>query len=194
MSSEPEKLNTSPERSAEALGETIDEQREQLRAKHEKAGELSPEDGERKAEKARVEALENAVSVEAGGAEKKRDSEPSSPAARRGRVTKKERDASYKRTMKQVQEEMSPAERTFSKVIHNKTVEKTSEVVGATVARPNAMLSGAIAAFVITLVVYTIAKTIGYQLSGFESIGSFVIGWIIGMLFDYLRVLVTGKR
>jgi hypothetical protein len=42
--------------------------------------------------------------------------------------------------------------------------------------------------------VYLIAKNLGYVLSGFETIGAFAIGWIIGVLYDYFRVMVTGKK
>lgn len=192
MSSDPEKLITGAERSIE-VGESAREQAEKLHAKHERLGEQALESGERSAERAKIEALEAAISVEAGGAEKKRGGEPS-PAVRRGPISKKEREASYSRTMKKVQSELSGPSRTFSKVIHNKVVEQVSETVGATVARPNAIASGAIAAFLATLALYYIAKNIGYQLSGFETIGAFAAGWLVGILFDYLRVMITGKH
>ena len=56
------------------------------------------------------------------------------------------------------------------------------------------MLAGAIGAFIITLAIYLIAKSYGYRLSGFETIGGFILGWIIGILFDFFRVMITGKR
>lgn len=192
MSNNPEKLITGPEQNVE-VGESAREQIEKQRAKYERLGELGPEDAEKSAERAKIEALETAISVEAGGAEKKRGGEPS-PAVRRGPISKKERDASYNRTMKKVQSELSGPSRVFSKVIHNKTIEKVSDVAGATVARPNAVASGAVAAFLATLAVYYVAKDVGYQLSGFETIGAFAAGWLIGLLFDYFRVMITGKR
>lgn len=106
---------------------------------------------------------------------------------------KKQRDIQFKKTMKLVQKDMPPYERAFSKFIHNKAVDRVSSVVGQSVARPNAMLSGAIAAFVLTSVVYLIARNLGYVLSGFETIGAFIVGWAIGLVFDYLRALLTGK-
>ena len=193
MSTQPEQLKTNPENNLEAAGESAREQAERLNAKHETIGERSPEHSQKTAERARHEALESAISVEAGGIEKKRGNN-SSPAIRRGPISKREKDASYKRTMKQVQQEMSTPSRTFSKFIHNKAVEKTSDALGATVARPNAILAGAFVAFIATIVTYYIAKNIGYRLSGFETIGAFIVGWTIGILFDYFRVMITGKR
>ncbi len=193
-SNNPEQLNNGPERSAETSGETAREQLEKL-ANNAERGIEAPHDGEKSAERARHEALESAISVESGGAETYRDSEPAAaPVIRRGPISKKQRENSYKRTMKQVQAELPPVERTFSKIIHNKAIEKTSEVVGSTVARPNAILAGAIFAFVLTLITYLVAKNIGYSLSGFETIAAFVIGWVVGILYDYLRLLVTGKK
>lgn len=152
------------------------------------------ESGEKAAEKARVEALETAISVEKGSAEKKTKGSDAPTPRRRGGISKKEKTASYKKHMKQVQAELAPSERAFSKVIHTPAVEKSSEFIGATVARPNAILSGAVVAFILVLAVYLIAKHFGYTLSGFETIGAFIIGWVIGVLYDYFKVLVTGKK
>lgn len=194
MANESEKLTTGPEQRAESASESGLAQAERLAQQYEQAGERPLENAERSAERARAEALETAVSVEAGGAEISRQTEPPLAVKRRGPISKRDRDISFKHTMKEVQAGMKPASRTFSKVIHTKPIEKTSDIVGATVARPNAILSGAIAAFIVTFGVYLIAKNFGYPLSGFESIGAFIIGWVLGILFDYIKVMVTGKR
>lgn len=162
----------------------------------ERAAEKSTvENGEKAVEKAKVEALEQAISVEKGSAEKKRKESSASPAKRRhGVVSKKERSASYAHHMKQLQGELSPTQRAFSKVIHNPVIEKTSEAVGNTVARPNAILAGAVVAFFLVLAVYLVSKFYGYTLSGFETIGAFIVGWILGILYDFFKVMITGKK
>ena len=109
-------------------------------------------------------------------------------------IYKKEKDASFEATMGEIRMHMSAPKRTFSSFIHNKTVEKVSESVGNTVARPNAILSGAVFAFLFTLVIYLVARHNGYPISGSETIASFALGWILGLLFDYIRVLVLGKN
>jgi hypothetical protein len=153
------------------------------------------ESAEKTAAEARHEALKEAISVEKGSAEKKRKEPSTSPAKRRhGVVNKKERDASYKHHMKQLQSELSPSKRVFSKFIHNPVVEKTSEVVGSTVARPNAILAGAMVAFFLVLAVYVVSKFYGYTLSGFETIGAFIVGWVLGILYDFFKVMITGKK
>jgi hypothetical protein len=171
------------------------EQRASIGDAYERAAEkASIENGERSNEKAKAEALEQAISVERGGAEKKTKEASASPKRRHGVVSKKERANSYKKRMQSVQAELPPAQRAFSKVIHNPVVEKVSDVTGATVARPNAILLAAIVAFFAVLIVYLTAKHYGYMLSGFETIGAFIVGWVLGMLYDFFRVMITGKK
>jgi hypothetical protein len=167
------------------------ERREELKEKLERTGEQPKEN----LQEATAEALEKAKSIEKDTSHKKLDRE-ASPAERRkdGPISKKERAASYKRTMKQVQDELPAPSRAFSKFIHNKAVEKVSDVVGSTIARPNAILSGSIIAFVFTLVIYLVARYYGYPLSGAETIAAFAVGWLVGLLFDYLRLEITGKK
>ncbi len=186
-----ERLSNNPDQRAEnqeALGEAGREksaelQNERERAAAERGPEQNVENLKDVAEKAAE--VKTKKTKEVAPAEKRRDT----PAQRRARAK-----ASYKKTMKETQDHMKPAERTFSKVIHNPAVEKTSEVAGATVARPNAILAGSVSAFLLTLGLYMFAKYYGYPLKGSETIAAFVLGWIIGLLFDYLRVMITGKR
>lgn len=186
-----EKLNI-PERGAEQGNEALENAANERRAEIERSLEREAKNVEKQdiqelkntAEKV-AEVEKKKTEKEVAPLEKRRDT----PAQRRAKAK-----ASYKKTMKETQAHMKPAERTFSKVIHNPAVEKTSEAVGSTVARPNAILAGSVSAFLLTLGVYVLAKYYGYPLSGFETIAAFVLGWAIGLLFDYLRVMITGKK
>lgn len=180
-------------RSNESAAERLDDLAKKIEAGAE-LGQEHLESGEKKAERARVEALESAVSVEKGGSEKKGRAKEGTAPRRRGAISKQEKKASFKRHMNHVQAEMSAPQRAFSKVIHNPAIEKTSEFVGGTLARPNAVLSGAIAAFILVLGVYLIARHFGYVLSGFETIAAFIVGWIFGIAYDYLKLIFTGKK
>jgi len=100
-------------------------------------------------------------------------------------LTKKDIEASYKK--------LSAPSRAFSKVIHNPVVEKTSDAIGNTVARPNLIISGALGA-IASVVVYFIAKRYGYLLSGSETIILFVAGWSIGAVIEYARVGFINNR
>lgn len=164
------------------------EHRERLREDRERAAEKSHETS---ADDARKEALEQASKIEKQ--EQEQRSKETSPAERRGPITKRERKDAFDATMRDVRSQMSGPSRTFSQVIHNPAVEKVSEVVGGTIARPNAILAGAVSASVLALVVYVIARYYGYPLSGTETIASFGLGWILGNVFDYFRVLISGR-
>jgi len=187
-----EKLNSSPERELNPaeLEKIRHERQEQLKEQHERVGEQPHEN----LEEARREALEKAQSLEK--LERRSHEHQPSPAERRADrpIGKREREASFNSTMEEVRTHMSSPSRTFSKVIHNKTVEKVSDVTGSTIARPNAVLSGAIAAFALTLGVYLLARNMGYTLSGFETIGAFILGWALGLVYDFLKVMITGRK
>ncbi len=171
----------------EVSAEQYERLAEQLESNAEKS---KMENAEKKAETALVEAREKAAEAKKETVERKRST---SPTPRRG-ISKKERDASFDHRMKNVRAELSAPERAFSKFIHAKPVEKISDVVGSTIARPNAILSGAVVAFVAVLAVYLVAKNFGYPLSGFETIAAFIAGWIAGLLYDFLKVMITGKK
>ena len=162
------------------------EQQERLKDNIERSAEHSRE----KVEDARKEALEQAGKIEKE--QSVAEEQESLKQERRGPISKK--DASFNATMSEIRTHMPAPARAFSAFIHNKTVEKVSDAVGSTVARPNAILSGAVFAFLFTLVIYLVARHNGYPISGSETIASFALGWILGLLFDYIRVLVLGKK
>lgn len=156
---------------------------------HERVAERLKEAAEKVAEKnlekaadtARNEALERAQQTQ-----QKTEITPESKESKH-QITKVDREVSYKNTMAKMQSKLSPTSRAFSKVIHNPAVEKTSEVVGNTIVRPNLVIAGALGA-IASVIVYFIAKHYGYVLSGSETIFLFIGGWLIGAVIEYARV------
>ncbi len=189
--SSPEILQNSAESTVETQSAAAERSAEL--AKNHESREHSPEKQAEAVEKARAEANKEALlGKERGGAESKSGGEPTASAIRK--VTKKEKEAEYKKTMKEVRSQMNAPSRVFSTIIHNPVVEKTSEVLGNTVARPNAVLAGSTTAFLLVVMVYAVAKHYGYVMSGFETIGAFAFGWAIGLMADYFRAMATGGR
>lgn len=187
--SNPEQFHGNSERSAEAPQAAAERGKELLESL--KASiETSPESQQEKIENARHE-TEVAFSKEAGT--EKHGHEPSGFSRAIKRVTAQEKIAAYKETMTHIRQEMSSPARAFSKFIHNGGVEKASDAIGKSVARPNAILSGSTSALVLVSLVYITAKIFGYPLSGFETIGAFVFGWIIGIIYDYARTMISGR-
>lgn len=159
---------------------------EQLENRSEKAAELGHEAAQKEAEKlAKSVETEKTTEKQTEKAEKSHDKQ---------KRTRKTLDASFDKTMDVTRASMSAPSRAFSKLIHVKAIEKTSEAIGSTVARPNAILSGSLLALLLTAGIYLWAKEAGYALSGFETIAAFIIGWLIGIMFDFFRIMLTGKR
>ena len=176
--------------------------------------EQSPE--QRREDEANAERLRNAAEREAAKAERSPDdlkesrhevervagtqeetvveTAPERPEQRPEVATKQTRHQAYDTHMSEARSHMKPVSRTFSKVIHNRAVETVSDAAGKTVARPNAVLAGSFTAFVLVLGVFLVARHYGYPLSGSETIVAFAAGWVLGILFDYLRVMITGRH
>ena len=140
-----------------------------------------------KLDNARHEVLEQAETSQTAETEK-----PAAPETPR-EITKDDRADSYRKTMEKMQSELPPASRTFSKVIHNPAVEKASEAIGSTVARPNLIIAGALGA-IASVIIYFVARHYGYVLSGSETIILFGCGGVIGAIIEYARVGFLNKR
>ena len=133
------------------------------------------------------------VKVEKNEAEK---TKPSPELARRAvqRITSAEKKRIYRQTIKRTQAEMSAVPRAFSRLIHARGIEQASDVLASSLARPNAILYGSSAALVLLGFTYAISQFYGYRLSGFEVIGAYSIGWLIGVFVDYVKLLASGRR
>jgi hypothetical protein len=188
----PEQLQGGVEHNAEKVGEAAREQSERLQDRLEKAGEHSPEHQSEKIEEARSEASKEALMSKESGKEQQNSAGESFTPLRR--VTTQQKEDEYKDTLKRVRTHLSAPGRTFSKVIHAPVIEKASDIGAKTIARPNAILMGGISAFLFSGIIYLAARTYGYPLSGFETIGAFLLGFIVGCTYDFLKTMVTGKK
>ncbi len=190
-----ERLHQSPEQehNTDAAHVTAHEHHDRIAEQVERRAELS-KSIEANVDSARREALESAKKTEALESSKQEKPARAEKAPVVRKRTKKNLDTSFKKQMSDVQHDMPAPSRTFSKLIHTKGVEQASEAVGSTIARPNAILAGSMSAFILVLAIYLLARYVGYPLSGFEVIGSFIIGWLIGIIFDFMRIMITGKR
>lgn len=92
----------------------------------------------------------------------------------------------FKAIMTEATHTMPYYRRLLSRALHLKAIWWISNLLSNTLARPNAVLFGAIASFAATFAVYLLSKNFGYSLSGFESIGAFMTGWVVGIIFDLL--------
>lgn len=188
--SAPEKIQSTPEQTSnnEALDALSSERHDQLRDALEKKANAAEQSEQKSLENATQLALDKAPSIADVKASDK------IPAQKRRLITRQQRTAAFDKQMDSIQQEMNGTEQKFSKFIHAKPVERASDTLAATVARPNALLAGSISAFILVTILYFVAKQYGYRLSGFETIAAFAFGWVLGIIYDYVRVLVSGKR
>ena len=180
-----ERSDLSPER----LAEISENQKETMRSKLDEA---EKQHHERESEQ-EVLAQATELAKEAKETEQ-RSLQPSPAERRRGAPSKKQLNGSFKSQMQNVQADLGPGSRLISRLIHVKPIEKMSDIASSTIARPNAMLYGSIAAFVTITILYFVARYYGYKLSGFETIAAFCIGWLLGILYDYLSTLFRGRK
>jgi len=90
----------------------------------------------------------------------------------------------YKQTIQRVRSALPPIQRSFSKLIHNKTIEPLSEVTSKTIARPSGILSGGIIALVGSSVVLYMARFYGFRYNFSLFFILLGVGFVFGLLAE----------
>lgn len=109
-------------------------------------------------------------------------------------VNKQLKDMAFSRAMTRTRKKLSPVSRGFSKVIHNSFVDQSSEYVGKTIARPQAMMWGALFAFIGSSALLWITRHYGYEYNYLAVILLFVGGAIAGSLLEGLLHVVRKRK
>jgi hypothetical protein len=99
-------------------------------------------------------------------------------------VNKHLKDMAFARAMTRARKKLSLPSRTFSKVVHNEIVDKTSETLGKTVARPVGLLWGSVFAFIGTSLLLWITKRNGYEYNYLLVIMLFIGGLALGNIAE----------
>jgi hypothetical protein len=99
----------------------------------------------------------------------------------------------YVHTMATIRRQLSPVSQNFSKFIHTPVVEKTTEILENTVARPSVAIGATWTALIVGGVFYFVARHYGYMLSGSELIFSFIVGAFVGLLIEGLLFMFRGR-
>lgn len=100
--------------------------------------------------------------------------------------TERERNNIYKHEIKAIQSNMPLAQRTFSRVIHNASIERISDSTQKTLFRPSAMIGGAVAGLSLGLIVYIVASIYKYSLGNLEILALAFLGAILGVLIEFV--------
>lgn len=100
--------------------------------------------------------------------------------------TRETKAHAFDTTMHHVRTRLSRSERSFSKFIHKPGVETTSEFIGKTVTRPSGIIGATLFVCIGLLLIYSVARFAGFSLSGSELPLLLLVGFIVGLLVEWL--------
>lgn len=178
--------NTSPEHKLGAIDVSAEVKRnlERLQEQAEGQAENSPKSIEQlrqQIEKQSVAGHEVTVG--------ERQSPPPSPM-----LQKDLKNLSYKHTLQQIQHQLPVVERLFSRVIHRPAIEKSSELIGKTAARPSGILTGGIMAFLGSSTLLYMSRHYGFEYNYFVFLALFLGGFVLGIGLEGLIRLIRKKE
>jgi hypothetical protein len=169
----------SPERSTEQLNRI----REELNARAE----------EHKDKHISVEALSKKVEQKAVSG---KEFAPNDSSERRHHpvlVNKQLKDMAYSRAMTRARKQLSLPSKLLSKAIHSKILERPSELIEKTIARPSGFLGGALSSAIGTSVLLWISNRYGYEYNYLAVILLFVCGMAIGLIIEATTKLLRKR-
>ena len=89
-----------------------------------------------------------------------------------------------KQSLSQVQRELTPLERSLSKLVHQQVIRAVSEASAKTVSRPSGLLGGGLLAFLGSSAYLFMAKYIGFRYNYLVFVLLFVGGFLVGLLLE----------
>ncbi len=182
-----ERLNTAPERAQPTpeLKRQHSEKLAELKEAFKTSAEAAPETSALRADLAREVIQRQAEQVPAPAAE----NAPAAPV----RPNFLNHHLNFSQTLSSVQRKLPGLSRTFSAAIHAPAVEKASEVLESTVARPSVLLGTTWTALIVGTAFYLTARHYGYALSGSELLFSFIVGALLGISGEGLWKLLRRR-
>lgn len=108
-------------------------------------------------------------------------------------VNKELKLLAYNRALTRARKQLSAPSRAFSKFIHNKSIDKPSEIIGNTIARPSGMVGGAFFALLGSSALLWISRHYGYEYNYLAFILLFGIGLLVGISVEGIIRLVKQR-
>ncbi len=105
-------------------------------------------------------------------------------------ISKDTRKIGLNKELKHVRSKLNTIDKTGSKVIHNDIVQKISEPIARTVARPIPLLLSGVLGFVGTILYYIFTKYFGVEYNFIVYLLFFVVGFLSGILIDIIAKLI----
>lgn len=109
-------------------------------------------------------------------------------------ITKQLKADAYKQMVKKAQSNLNVPQRAFSKLIHLKVVDTSSNAAAKTIARPSAFLGGSVGALVGSAVLLYFSRQNGFSYNYAAIFVLFVGGFFVGALVELIARLLFRKR
>jgi hypothetical protein len=90
-----------------------------------------------------------------------------------------------RRNLGHVQNKLKPAEKSFSKVVHQPLVQLVSESAAKTISRPSGILGGGIVAFIGSLGYLYLSRHLGFTYNYLFFLVFFIAGFALGSIAEY---------
>lgn len=105
------------------------------------------------------------------------------------------RKDAYAQSLKRIRSHLNAPERAFSKVVHQPVVDKTSEGLAKTVARPSGLLGAGLVAFLGSSILIYMAKHYGFRYNFTTFFLLLTVGFAAGIIFELsVRLLKKFRR
>lgn len=107
----------------------------------------------------------------------------------------KKKYRSYLHVLHESQHTLSKTERTFSRIVHSHFMSTLANILENTVFRPIPLITGLSFSILSGCVLFAIAVVFGYAIYSLESLGfSFILGFMAGIIYEYLRALTKNPK
>lgn len=100
----------------------------------------------------------------------------------------------YKKSLRKIRSQLNQPERVLSKIIHQPTVEATSNALAKTVARPSAFLGGSLGALIGSAVLLYVSKHYGFSYNYAVIFVLFAGGFAVGIVLELFFRLIVRRR
>ncbi|MCC7543214.1 hypothetical protein IT415_00695 [bacterium] len=170
--------------------QAIDKAREQLKATEKQAEKSQETKAEVQAVKSEKK-VEKAETVEKPEPKTEKQAEKSQETKAAQSTGRRARKQAYDHTMEQVRSQLTPSQQVFSRFVHSRPIEYTSELLEETFYRPSFLLGGTLGALIFGGALYISARVFGFELSGSEFtlgiIGGGLAGFVCEKLYRFIR-------
>jgi hypothetical protein len=99
-----------------------------------------------------------------------------------------------RKSLSHIQNRLKPAEKSFSKVVHQPLVRRVSETTAQNITRPSGLLGGGVTAFIGSLVYLWLTRTANVAYNYFVFLLLFVGGFLLGVAIEWLLFLARKRR